>query len=141
MDIQKIKTEKPSQKRDKELELALAANKVSRFFGSLSFLGFSATFIILYMIINSIPLIYHWDPVPFLILNTFISVFSFFTMPILLWAENAAHTIEERERDEEFHILDKKMGSLHRKLNELIDDFELIVIKKLEKSKGESNDK
>jgi uncharacterized membrane protein len=123
---------------DKDLKLALIADKVSHFFGSIAFLCVSASIIILYMIINSIPLIYHWDPVPFLILNTFISIFSFFTMPILLWAENAAHTIEDEERNKEFHELDDKMASLNRKINYMLD-FEVALIKKVKKGPVKKN--
>jgi uncharacterized membrane protein len=75
-----------------------AADKVAELLGSWRGLAVMTLFIVLWISLNTLPLIYHWDPMPFILLNLVFSTQAFYAAPIILMSQNRQAT-RDRVRD------------------------------------------
>ncbi len=71
-----------------------SADIITSFCGSWTFILMVIAFIIVWMALNSIAFIFHWDPWPFIILNLCLSCLAALQAPIILMSQN-----REGERD------------------------------------------
>lgn len=62
--------------------------------GSWKFIAYQTLFIILWMIVNLVGYIRHWDPYPFILLNLIFSTQAAYAAPIIMMAQN-----RQAERD------------------------------------------
>src|SRR5512139_178376 len=62
--------------------------------GTRTFLIAQAILLVTYLILNILPVVFHWDPYPFILLNLFLSFQAAFTGPIVLISQN-----RQAERD------------------------------------------
>jgi len=72
-----------------------AADKLSLFAGSWSFIIGLILFLFVWITINAYAFVYKWDPYPFILLNLGLSCLATFQAPIILMAQNRA---AERDR-------------------------------------------
>ena len=64
------------------------AEAFARFMGTGRFLLYMTAFIIVWIILNAVGLIHHWDPYPFILLNLCFSVQASYAAPLILLAQN-----------------------------------------------------
>ncbi len=65
------------------------------YFGSLKMIGWMTVFIIIWVALNLISFLHHWDPYPFILLNLCFSTQASYAAPLILMAQNRA---AERDR-------------------------------------------
>src|SRR5690242_1992107 len=61
---------------------------IARFLGTGKFLAGQTVFVILWIILNTIGIINHWDPYPFILLNLAFSTQAAYAAPLILLAQN-----------------------------------------------------
>jgi uncharacterized membrane protein len=85
------------------------AERVARFFGTPRYLIAQTVVVILWIILNSVAVVSHWDPYPFILLNLAFSTQAAYAAPLILLAEtrqtarDKAHSevLEERHTKQE----------------------------------------
>lgn len=70
------------------------ADKIAKGMGSWKFIVYQTLFIIVWMILNLVGYIRHWDPYPFILLNLIFSTQAAYAAPIIVMAQN-----RQAERD------------------------------------------
>lgn len=73
----------------------IVADRVTREIGSWRFIGVYLVVLLIWMGINTIAWVRHWDPYPFIFLNLVLSFQGAFAAPIILMSQNRQ---EERDR-------------------------------------------
>ncbi len=82
------------------------AEKFARYMGTARFLLYMTVFVILWVTLNVVGFVHHWDKYPFILLNLFFSTQASYAAPLILLAQNRQDdrdrvTIEQdRARDE-----------------------------------------
>lgn len=70
------------------------ADKVATVMGSWTFIISQSIFVLLWMVLNVVAYISHWDPYPFILLNLLFSTQAAYAAPIIMMAQN-----RQNERD------------------------------------------
>lgn len=70
------------------------ADWIARFAGSWKFIIFQTVLVIIWMTLNLIGYVYHWDPYPFVLLNLLFSTQAAYAAPIIMMSQN-----RQSERD------------------------------------------
>jgi len=65
-----------------------AADKLTAFVGSWEYISFIAVLLIVWISINVIGFVKHWDPFPFILLNLILSCLAAIQEPIILMSQN-----------------------------------------------------
>ena len=106
-----------------------AADAVAIFMGSWKFIVLQTTFVAIWMTLNIIGFIQHWDPYPFILLNLLFSTQAAYAAPIIMMAQN-----RDVERD---RIHAEEDYETNRKAKEEIEELQgrlsRIEIEKLDK--------
>ena len=86
-----------------------AADKLTQIAGSWGFIIFFATFLILWMIVNTSWLIFGeaWDPKPYILLNLVLSCLAAFQAPIILMSQNR-QSQKDRQRSEYDYAVNRR---------------------------------
>jgi uncharacterized membrane protein len=63
------------------------AERAARFFGTPQYIIGQTVVVVLWIILNSLALTYHWDPYPFILLNLAFSTQAAYAAPLILLAE------------------------------------------------------
>ncbi|MBU4086745.1 MAG: DUF1003 domain-containing protein [Nanoarchaeota archaeon] len=105
-----------------------AADKLTYFAGSWTFIMIFLTFIVIWMAINALVIVYKWDPYPFILLNLVLSCLAAMQAPIILMSQN-----REAQRDRLRSQYDYQVNlKAEREIRDMQKDLE--EIKKLIKS-------
>ena len=72
-----------------------ASESLARFLGTGRYLAGQTVFVIAWIILNSLAVIHHWDPYPFILLNLAFSTQAAYAAPLILLAQNRQ---DERDR-------------------------------------------
>jgi len=99
-----------------------AADKLTRFAGSWTFIIIFLTFIVIWMIINVIGWINNWDPYPFILLNLCLSCLAAIQAPIILMSQNRT-TERDRIRSEYDYQVNRKA---EREIEKILKEVESI---------------
>jgi uncharacterized membrane protein len=70
------------------------AERIARFFGTPQYILGQTVVVILWIALNSVAVIYHWDPYPFILLNLAFSTQAAYAAPLILLAQT-----RQAERD------------------------------------------
>jgi len=70
------------------------AERIARFFGTPQYILGQTVVVILWIALNSIAVVYHWDPYPFILLNLAFSTQAAYAAPLILLAQT-----RQAERD------------------------------------------
>jgi len=65
----------------------LLAEKTARFFGTPRYIVGQTVIVALWIVLNSVALIHHWDPTPFIMLNLIFSTQAAYAAPLILLAQ------------------------------------------------------
>src|SRR6478735_6151795 len=107
------------------------ADKVANSMGSWRFIIIQTLVVLLWMVLNFVAFIYHWDPYPFILLNLLFSTQAAYAAPIIMMAQNRQN---ERDRaqaqaDYETNLAAKvEIEALQEKLNSIeIEKLDKII--------------
>ena len=98
------------------------ADQVAKRMGSWKFIITQTIFIILWIVLNLVAYIKHWDPYPFILLNLLFSTQAAYAAPIIMMSQNrqSQRDREHAEADYQVNIKSKKeIESIIIKLNDM----------------------
>lgn len=79
-----------------------ASDAVTWFCGSWTFVLFFAVFTLIWLLLNLVAWVRHWDEYPFILLNLVFTVVELFQGPLIMMSQNRDQE-RDRIRDEETH--------------------------------------
>src|SRR6185437_1538066 len=100
------------------------AEKTARFFGTPRYIVGQTIIVALWILLNSIALVHHWDPTPFIMLNLIFSTQAAYAAPLILLAQT-----RQADRDK---IHGDRMDKRHTTLEELAKRQNEDIVKLLE---------
>src|SRR5881628_1155859 len=86
------------------------AEKTARFFGTPQYIVAQTVVVALWILLNVIGLVHHWDPMPFILLNLIFSTQAAYAAPLILLAQT-----RQAERDKEHG---ERIDDRHTRLEE-----------------------
>src|SRR5438445_6008107 len=89
------------------------AEKTARFFGTPRYILGQTLIVALWIVLNSVALIHHWDPTPFIMLNLIFSTQAAYAAPLILLAQTRQADRDKLHGD----MIEKK----HTRLEEMAD--------------------
>lgn len=98
------------------------ADAVAATMGSWRFIIIQTTILILWITLNVVAWINHWDPYPFILLNLALSFQAAYAAPFIMMSQNRQQEVDRRQAAEDFRINVKaelEIELLHQKLDEL----------------------
>ncbi|WP_417309633.1 DUF1003 domain-containing protein [Devosia sp.] len=99
---------------------ARAADRIAAIVGSWHFILIQSVLLALWLVLNSIAWMQHWDPYPFILLNLALSFQAAFTAPILMMAQNRQSEVDRQKAQLDYDVNLKSeldIGALHQKLD------------------------
>ena len=100
------------------------ADGVAATMGSWPFIIAQTTILALWILLNIVAWINHWDPYPFILLNLALSFQAAYAAPFIMMSQNRQQDVDRRQATEDFHVNVKaelEIELLHEKLDELRD--------------------
>ena len=85
------------------------AEKVARFFGTPQYIVGQTLVVVAWIAVNSVALIYHWDPYPFILLNLAFSTQAAYAAPLNLLAQTRQ---ADRDKDRELLVERQREASV-----------------------------
>ncbi len=109
------------------------ADSVANNMGSWRFIIIQTIFVILWMILNAIAFINHWDPYPFILLNLIFSTQAAYAAPIIMMAQNRQNERDRHQALSDYETNLKAKLEIERLQKEIsrMDDEKLEKIIKL----------
>ena len=105
------------------------ADNVAQGMGSWRFIIIQTCIVIIWMILNLIAFIFHWDPYPFILLNLLFSTQAAYAAPVIMMAQN-----RQSERDREQANADYQTNlEAKKEIEELMIRLDTIELDKLDK--------
>lgn len=102
------------------------ADRIAAFGGSWTFIIMFAVFLAVWIIVNTIPIFFHFDAKPFILLNLCLSFIAAFQAPIIMMSQNRQASRDKHESVIDFAInykaeqeIDDMQGHLHRMEKEI----------------------
>src|SRR3954463_4349883 len=84
------------------------AEKTARFFGTPQYIVGQTVVVALWILLNVVGLVHHWDPMPFILLNLIFSTQAAYAAPLILLAQT-----RQADRDKEHsEMIDKRHTAL-----------------------------
>jgi uncharacterized membrane protein len=117
----------------------LLADSVANGMGSWRFIIIQTVIVILWMTLNVIGFIYHWDVYPYILLNLVFSTQAAYAAPIIMMAQNRQSDRDRAQADADFTTnkeAKKEIEELQMLLNKIeIDKLDKIItmLEKMEK--------
>ena len=109
----------------------LAAEKAARFFGTPAYIVGQSIAVVIWITLNSVALIRHWDPYPFILLNLAFSTQAAYAAPLILLAQTRQAERDrmqseqlERHREEVAAIATRREEALERLTSEVRANLE-----------------
>jgi uncharacterized membrane protein len=115
------------------------ADDLGHMIGSWTFVIFQAVLLVLWLVLNIVSFLRHWDGYPFLLLNLVLSFQAAFAVPILLMALNRAANRDRLAAQQAYQEGVKAEEELKSVMNhlEVQDEVMLQVLHRLERSDRE----
>ena len=111
------------------------ADAVAATMGSWRFIIIQTTILVLWITLNVIAWIGHWDPYPFILLNLALSFQAAYAAPFIMMSQNRQQDVDRQHAAEDFRVNVKaelEIELLHQKLDELRDKEVLSLTKSIE---------
>jgi len=94
-----------NQAHDEQLKLGeRISDKVASIMGSWKFIIIQGSLLVLWIILNTIALIIHWDGYPYILLNLALSFQAAFATPIILMSQNRQASKDRLVADHDYQI-------------------------------------
>lgn len=82
----------------------LLADDIAAFGGSWGFIILFFAMLIVWMVLNSLALLRHWDPYPFILLNLVLSCLAAIQAPVILMSQNREADRDRIQADLDFEV-------------------------------------
>lgn len=133
--LQDLRERKPAQNPPKIRFSAgdRLADTVAVTMGSWRFIIIQSVLLAIWIFLNIIAVIRHWDPYPFILLNLMLSFQSAYAAPILMMSQNRQASIDRQEAKHDYDVNIKaelEIELLHDKMN-LLREQEVVELKTL----------
>src|SRR6266540_4136817 len=122
--LRELRAQKPARNVPK-LALtpgAMLADRVAETVGSWRFILIQSVILGIWIILNMIAFINHWDPYPFILLNLVLSFQAAYAAPIIMMSQNRQSEIDRRHAEHDYRINVKaelEIELLHNKIDAL----------------------
>jgi uncharacterized membrane protein len=90
--------------------------------GSWKFIIIQSLILIVWIVLNLIAFIQHWDPYPFILLNLALSFQAAYAAPFIMMSQNRQQDIDRQAAESDYHINIKaelEIELLHQKIDQL----------------------
>jgi uncharacterized membrane protein len=105
------------------------ADKVANGMGSWRFIIIQSMIVILWMALNIVGFLYHWDKYPYILLNLLFSTQAAYAAPIIMMAQNRQSERDRAQADADY----KTNCEAKKEIEELLTKLNSIEIDKLDK--------
>jgi uncharacterized membrane protein len=78
------------------------ADKVAKGMGSWKFIIFQTVLVVLWMVLNFVGFMYHWDVYPFILLNLLFSTQAAYAAPIIMMSQNRQNLRDRLQAEEDY---------------------------------------
>jgi uncharacterized membrane protein len=115
---------------------ALIADWVAKTVGSWRFIIIQSVILGIWIILNLIAIVGHWDPYPFILLNLVLSFQAAYAAPIIMMSQNRQSEIDRRHAEHDYRINVKselEIELLHNKIDALREQEILKLITIIER--------
>ena len=123
------------------------ADRVAAVVGSWRFIIVQSSLLALWLLLNIVAWVQHWDPYPFILLNLVLSFQAAFTAPVLMMAQNRQSVIDRHKAQLDYDVnlrAELDIGALHQKIDllreedisRLIGLLETLTAERLAKAAG-----
>ena len=103
-----------------------AAEKAARFFGTPQYIVGQTILVVIWIALNSVALMHHWDAYPFILLNLAFSTQAAYAAPLILLAETrqaardkTAVEMTEKHRDQTEHAAERRVAAIKAETDKL----------------------
>lgn len=80
------------------------ADKTTDFLGSWAFILWQASILVVWIIVNLVAWVKHWDPYPFIFLNLILNFQESFAAPIIMMSQNRMEKKDRLRAEEDFQV-------------------------------------
>lgn len=105
------------------------ADSVAQGMGSWRFIIIQTIFVIVWMIMNVIAFVHHWDIYPYILLNLLFSTQAAYAAPIIMMAQNRQSQRDRAQADNDY----KTNVAAKKEIEHLVKRLDAIEIEKLDK--------
>ena len=81
-----------------------SADAVARLVGSWKFIIVQSFFLAVWVVLNVVAMVRHWDPYPFILMNLFLSMQAAYTAPVLMMSQNRQAGHDRLEAHNDFSV-------------------------------------
>ena len=95
------------------------ADRVAAFGGSWSFIGLFAAVMLAWIVVNSVAVLGHFDPYPYILLNLVLSCLAAMQAPVIMMSQNRQGEIDRREAAHDYEVnlkAELEIMQLHEKV-------------------------
>ncbi|MGH6981404.1 MAG: DUF1003 domain-containing protein, partial [Stellaceae bacterium] len=96
------------------------ADIVARVVGSWRFIIIQSILLVIWMVLNAVAWIEHWDPYPFILLNLALSFQAAYTAPIIMMSQNRQSEIDRQAAQHDYDVnlkAELEIELLHQKID------------------------
>jgi len=120
------------------------ADRIAAIVGSWTFIIAQTALLALWIVLNIVAWVQHWDPYPFILLNLVLSFQAAFTAPVLMMAQNRQSDIDRQKAQLDYDVnlrAELDIEALHQKIDllrqeditRLVGLLELLTRERLDK--------
>jgi uncharacterized membrane protein len=118
------------------------SDKIAGNMGSWKFIIWQSIIVVLWMLLNIIAFIRHWDPYPFILLNLIFSTQAAYAAPIIMMSQNRQSQRDRIQADNDYITnveAKKEIEALQIHLNKLETEKLDKIIQMLQEARGEKS--
>lgn len=123
------------------------ADQIAALVGSWRFIIVQSAVLVLWIVLNIVAWVQHWDPYPFILLNLVLSFQAAFTAPILMMAQNRQSDIDRQKAQLDYDVnlrAELDIEALHEKIDllrqeditRLVSLLEVLTRERIERGEG-----
>ncbi|HQZ12862.1 MAG TPA: DUF1003 domain-containing protein [Devosia sp.] len=127
------------------------ADRIATVVGSWTFIIVQTGLLALWLLLNVVGWVQHWDPYPFILLNLALSFQAAFTAPILMMAQNRQSAIDRHKAQLDYDVnlrAELDIESLHQKVDllrqeditRLVGLLEMLTKERIEQERAEQTE-
>ncbi|TAK47214.1 MAG: DUF1003 domain-containing protein [Xanthobacteraceae bacterium] len=122
--LRELRAQKPARHAPAPVRTrgAIFADRVAETVGSWRFIIIQSAMLGIWIILNMVAFINHWDPYPFILLNLVLSFQAAYTAPIIMMSQNRQSEIDRKQAEHDYRINVKaelEIELLHNKIDAL----------------------
>jgi uncharacterized membrane protein len=104
------------------------ADRIAKVMGSWKFIIIQSVILIVWVVLNIVAWMRHWDPYPFILMNLFLSLQAAYTAPVIMMSQNRLAARDRIEAHEDFLINQKAEEEVRAILTHLAAQNQALTI-------------